>query len=240
MNVGASLTFDAGLLARGWLAVSLAAGSDEALPILCGTLAIETYSDGIRLTSTDRYMLLTAWISADGRDADDERGIEEAPDAVTVARDPDSRGRALLGYLNKLAARALKDSLPVPLVSLHVDVPADDDTSEPSFPGMELRQVILDYPDHEKLALPIVQGEYPNWREIIAGHKPQRTQNVTIAPDLLLRIGKVGKLAGGFVNCTLGGDRGMVAVEVSREDFQPTIRGGIMPIRLAEVEAVAS
>lgn len=232
-----TLTFDAGLLARGWLAASLAVGSDDTLPILTGLL-IESYEDGVRLTSTDRYMVLTTWLSADGREPDDEREVEEAPLRSTVVLDPDGRAKALLSYLRKLSAKAAKDEIPAPLVNLSVGVPADDEGA-PSFPGMELEQVVIDFPDHEKLALPICEGVFPAYRSILLGHEPKRTQTFSFNPELFARLGQVGKITGGFVDCTLAGPDGMVAIEVSGALLPPVIRGGVMPVKKAEIEAAA-
>ena len=225
-----ALTFDAGVLARGWLATTLAAGNDEEVPVLYKTLLVEAYDDGVRLTATDRYMLLTAWLPTIDADPERERGLDEAPDETVIVRDPDGRGRALLSYLRKAAAKAAKDEMPAPRVVLRLNEPVDDG-EEPGFPGMELRQVVIDYPDHEKLALPIVQGDYPSYRTILVTHKPEARQEFALAGEYLARAGQVGKIIGGFVRCIVGAERSMVAVEVS-SDLAPTVRGGIMPIAL--------
>lgn len=235
---GSCLTFDAGLLSRGWLAASLAAGADETLPILDGTLLIETYDDGVRLTSTDRYMLLTTWVAADGSDPDAERSLEEAPTSSTVVRDPDARGRALLSYLKKLSAKAAKDSLPLPMVNLHVGVLADEG-DEAGFPGMELQQVVIDFPEHEKLALPVVHGEFPAYRSILLGHQPKRTAGISLNPELFSRLGQVGKITGGYAQCAFAGPDGGVAVEIAGVLLPPVVRGVLMPVRTAEIEAAA-
>jgi hypothetical protein len=234
-----SLTFDAGLLARGWLATHRATGSDDSTPILCGTLLIETYSDGVRLTATDRYMCLTTWVSAAGRDHDDERALDEAPDGVVVVTDPDGRGKALLTYLRKLAAKAAKDEQPAPQVVLHIGVPADDGDA-PGFPGMELLQVVIEYPDHEKLALPIVQGEFPAYRTLLVERKAKATAGLAIAPDILTRLAESAKFVGGWVSCTFAGPHSPISVSVDGSLAGPLVRGCAMPVRAAEVIEVAS
>lgn len=228
--------FDAGTLARGWLAVSLASGSDEATPIIDRTLLVESYHDGVRLAATDRYMVLSAWIPAAGVEA--ERSLDEAPSESVVVRDPDGRGRALLAYLRKLAAKAAKDEIPLPQVALYLNEPVEEGT-EAGFPGMELRQVVIDYPDHEKLALPIVQGEYPAYRSLLLGHTSIATRNVAIAGEFMARLGQIGKILGSHVRCSFAGDTGMVGVEVENALVPPYIRGGVMPVKQAEIEAVA-
>lgn len=232
------LTFDAGLLARGWLATSLATGSDESVPVLYGTLLIETYSDGVRLTATDRYMALTAWVSAVDRDADDERALDEAPNGVVIVRDPDGRGKALLTYLRKVAAKAAKDETPAPQVTLAVNVPADDG-AEPGFPGMELRQVVLDYPEHEKLTLPIVQGEFPAYRSLLIERDSASVAGLNLAADLVNRLGQAAKALGGWLQFGFSGPDSAVAIEIIGALNGPTVRGVVMPIRSASDSAIA-
>lgn len=224
-----TLTFDADVLARGWIATNVATGDDDQHPILCGTLLIEVYSDGVRLTATDRYMLLTTWVSAQGRDTEDERDLDEAPDDVLVVRDPDGRGRALLAYLRKLAVKAAKDELPAPDVQLLLRAPAEEG-DEAGFPGMELECVVIEYPGHEKVSLPIVQGTYPSYRTLLLGHDPKSTRQLAVAGDLLARLGQVTKTTGGYVQCTLAGPRGFVAVEFAGTLPPLPIRGGVMPV----------
>jgi hypothetical protein len=231
-----SLTFDAALLARGWLATVLATGADDSLPILCGTLLIESYPEGVRFAATDRYMALTTWVPRLGSDVDD-MPLDVAPDSSVVVCDPDGRGKALLTYLRKVAKAAAKDSLPMPQVVLHLGVPADDG-DEPGFPGMERLQVVIDYPEHEKLALPIVQGDYPAYRTLLVEQKSKATANLALGPDILLRLAQAAKVVGGFLRCQFSGPDGAVAVEIESDDGA-VVRGVAMPVRLAEIEAVA-
>lgn len=231
-----SLTFDAGLLARGWLATSLASGTDDSIPILCGTLLIESYPEGVRLAATDRYMALTTWVRASSGGVDD-MPLDVAPDSSVVVCDPDGRGKALLTYLRKVSTKAAKDDLPLPQIVLHLGVPADDG-DEPGFPGMERLQVVIDYPEHEKLALPIVQGEFPAFRTLLVEQKSKAIPNLAFGADILLRLAQAAKVVGGFLKCEFSGPDGSVAVEVESVDGA-VVRGVAMPVRLAEIEAAA-
>lgn len=232
-----TLTFDAGILARGWLAAHIATGADEEVPVLYGTLLIEKFNSGVRLTATDRTLLLSAWVPCENAVEDPEVGIDEAPETVAIVRDPDGRGKALLTYLRKLAARAAKDELPPPLVALHLGVPAEEG-DEPGFPGMELEQVVIDYPDHERVALPTVDGAFPNYRGLLLAHEAKRMDAVRLGGDNMARLGQVAKTVGGFVHCTFGGAKKAVAIQCG--DLPPVVRGVVMPIAVAEIEAVAS
>jgi len=228
-----SLTFDAGYLARGWLATHLATGADEETPVICGTLLIETFTDGVRLTATDRTILLSTWVPCTNDDP--EPSLDVAPDGVAVVRDPDGRGKALLSYLRKLAAKAAKDGAPAPLVTLHVGVPAEEGDAA-GFPGMELDTVVIDYPEHERVVLPTVNGTFPDYRTLLFGHTAKRTDIIGLSSDNFLRLGQAAKILGGFIRCSFAGTKSAVGVEIG---VAPSVRGVVMPIAIAEIEQVA-
>lgn len=226
-------TFDAGLLARGWLATHLATGVDEDTPILYGTLLIEMFTDGARLTATDRTLLLSTWVPCTNAVDEPIPPLDVAPESVTVIRDPDNRGKALLSYLRKLAAKAAKDDQPAPLVTLNIGVPADEG-DESGFPGMELEQVVIDYPEHERVALPTVNGTFPDYRTLLLRHESKRTDVVHLGAENLRRLGEVGRIIGGYIRCGLSGTKGAVALEIGE------VRGVVMPVAVAEIVSVAS
>lgn len=232
-----SLTFDSGLLARGWLATHLATGNDEETPILYGTLYIETYATGVRLTATDRTILLSAWVPADTAATVDEPPLDEAPESTAVVRDPDGRGKALLSYLRKVAAKAAKDEIPAPLVTLNVGV-AVEEGAEAGFPGMELEQVVIDYPEHERVALPIVDGTFPDYRALLARHEAKSTAHVAFGAENMTRLGQVAKVIGSFVRCSLSGPNGAVSLDCG--SLPPFIRGVVMPVAVVEEARAAS
>jgi hypothetical protein len=233
-----TLTFDAGVLSRGWLATHLATGTDEEVPALYGTLLIETFAEGVRLTATDRTLLLSTWVPADDpAEAHDDIPLDIAPVSTTLIRDPDGRGKALLTYLRKVSAKAAKDELPIPQIDLHIGVPAEDG-DEPGFPGMELQTVVIDYPEHERVVLPTVEGTFPDYRQLLIGHEAKRMDSVRLGGDNMARLGQVAKTVGGFVHCTFGGPKKAVAVQCG--DLPPVVRGVVMPIAVAEIASVAS
>jgi hypothetical protein len=235
MTPETTLTFDAGLLARGWLSAFLATGSDPEVPVLYQTLRLEAFGDGIRLTATDRYMLLSAWIPT--VDGIGERGIDEIPDHSLTFCDHDTRAKGFVSYLKKLADRAVKEDRPAPQVNLRLGVAADEGDS-PGFPGMELEQVAIEFPDSETVRLGVVEGEYPAWRALLADHKPVKADNFALNPDLLSRVSALGKIHGAYLRFTLGGARKMLLLEPVT-DVPPVIRGGLMPVTLKAAEAVA-
>lgn len=236
MSEQQTLTFDAGILARGWLSAFLASGSDtEGVPIICQTLNLEVFGEqGVRFTATDRYMLLTAWVPTLATNSEAaEPSLDESPDLSLTFRDHDGRAKGLLTYLLKLAKRAAKDDLPMPTVELRLGVHADEGNA-PSFPGMEREQVALDYPGSESVRCDLVEGNYPDFRAILLSHKPTRADHVVLNPDLLGRIAAIGKLYGSHLRFTHGGTGKMVALAPVVEDMPPILRGGLMPVRMAE------
>lgn len=91
------------------------------------------------------------------------------------------------------------------------------------------RRVVRGLTDEQKRAHAIAANVY---RRSLT--RDQRREMVRFA-----RLGQVGKITGGFVDCTLAGPDGMVAIEVSGALLPPVIRGGVMPVKKAEIEAAA-
>lgn len=235
-----SLTFDAGLLARGWLAAYLATGNDEAVPALYRSVLVEVYDDGVRLTSSDRIMLLSAWVPVfkDGGYLQEEPpGIDVAPNHVSIARDVDLRAKALLGYLRRVAAKAAKDELPKPTVDLHVGVEAEDLGEEVAFPGMELEQVVLDFPGRERVALPTVNSNFPDYRKLLAEHRAKRTDKIVLGVENSVRVGQAAKILGQHVRYSFSGATGAISVDIG--DVAPLVHGIVMPVRRGEEGAAA-
>lgn len=233
MTPATTLNFDGGILARGWLSAFLAASQDPEQPVLDRTMHLEVYSDGIRLSATDRYMLLSAWIPS--LDGFAERALDEAPDHTLVIRDEDARAKGLMSYLRKLSAKAAKDELPPPEVRIRLGVEAEEG-AEPGFPGMELEQVAVELPGAEALRLPVVDGTYPAWRTILLAHKPGKVGAVGLNPEILGRFASLGKIHGGFLRCTFSSPKTMALLEPAGglTENPPIIRGGFMPVRLDE------
>jgi hypothetical protein len=225
------ITLDAGMLARGWLSVATAnekaAGSNR--PALWRTVCIQQYTHGLRLSATDSYMLLHAWVPEKDYEYDLEPELDEIPFATAVAIDQYSRGAGLLQYLLTLSKSEDHKGLEV---TVHMNVPWQDDDVDPAdkqLDGFAALAVRIEYPDNERVQLPVYEGNYPTLAPLL-GRKGVRTEGVALAQRMCARLGKAaaphGELA--LVRCRFTGRNKPVLVEFGDE---PTVRGLAMPCR---------
>jgi hypothetical protein len=222
--------FDARTLARGWLSVALASSKDEDRPALNRTVCIESFSEGLRLTSTDSYMLLTAWVPNIDHDLDPAPGLDERPYAVAVAMDPHGRAKGFMAHALKLASAA-RDAAGV--VAVKVDLGVIDEIDEPghlSLAGFEVPYVVLELPhEAERLKLRTYEGQYPAWRPILAGFAPEPTDRITLNPELLGRLAKIDKIQPGtYLRFQWNGPTSAAYVETV--NGWPDVEGILMPI----------
>ena len=241
------MRFDAPTLALAWLSVAQASGSDVNLPTLDRTVALELYDDGVRLLATDRYVLLTAWVpTLGGR----EHGphVSEVPNRTVVTQDSDARGKGLLGYAIKLAKLG-KPAEEKPygdlVVELELDVrlPAGVDEDTP-LEGLEPTYAVLTIPDTERVLLPIVVSDYPDWRPLLHDFEPVTTTRIGLPLERLARLGALGKWNAGPLRWTFGGPDKVALLRLEPEDERrtrdrkgaehqrrPVIDGLVMPAR---------
>lgn len=219
--------YNAGTLAKAWLSVAFASGSDPDIPILNRTVFIERFASGLRLVATDRYLLLTAFVPTIQHE--DEDGPDEyvVPDETAIAIDLDGRARGLLGYLLRQTRKAEKDGNPPILVSLALNVTDDADT--PTLAGLESRYVRIEYEAQERVQLEVYGGEYPDWRSMVIGFEAQQTASIALNPDILGRLARAGKLLDNApVSWEFGGSRRPASVLLSA--ITPRVSGVLMPM----------
>jgi hypothetical protein len=224
--------FDGDEFARAWLSVALASGNDKDLVQLHKTVAIEEYPTGVRLVSTDRFILLTAWVpSTDAGSA--EPLLDEVPDRTVIARDADGRGKSLLSYVLKLVRREREDypDAEIPLtLTFDARLPAGHPGGDDALDGMEPTYVVLEVPDTERVYLETVaMVSYPSWRALVDGFSAETTKVVSFATDRLHRLGKVGAYHDGPIDWTFGGAERAAFIEV--RDSNPHVQGVVMPVR---------
>lgn len=219
--------------AAGWLSVRAAASTDKDRPQLCKTVYVEQFSTGVRLVATDSYMLLTTWVPAEGHQMDAEPDLDEAPMVSAVVIDNDGRGKSILAHLLVLGKRSLHEDYngPEPMVSLDLGQTFVDDETEPTLVGMQARYAVIEIPDHERVKLSLYDGEYPNWRPIVAGFTPDSTGTIALNPDILKRLVKVAGYHGGTatIGWMFGGSEKMAQVRINESG--PHIHGAVMPCR---------
>lgn len=228
-----SVTVDASTLARGWLSVSTAAATKmEDRPALHRTVNIERHAHGLRLTSTDGYMLLTAWIPERDYDLDEVPGLDEVPVSTATAIDEYGRGAGLLSHLLRLAKP--KDDEPPKeldvLVSLNVpwqsDVP-DDEMQLEAFPALA---VTIEHPEHERVQLSVYDGNFPSFKTVLADHRSQKIESIAIGQWIAQRLAKAARPHGDItpIRCAFSGKTKAISVTFGSE---PEITGLVVPVR---------
>jgi hypothetical protein len=222
-------TFDATLLARGWLSVAIASSKDAERPVLHRTVYVEHYPEGVRLLATDSYIFLRAWVPAVDREHDPEPGLDEVPVSTAIAIDSDSRAIGFMKYALVRAKQAAQvhESVEVTLNLGVVDQTASIGT--PSFGGMESRWVVMEMPDVEKVKLLCCEGVWPNWRLLGAGYEPEKTETVALAPDRLLQVARLAKVNDAMIGWQFCGVNRAARIFVL--ESEPAVEGLVMPCR---------
>lgn len=221
--------FDAMHLAPMWLSVACASAKAPGRPVLDRTISIEAFREGMRLTATDSYVLLTAWVPHIDHGPAGDPGFDAVPYATATAIDSHGRGRGLIGHAFGLAAARQQDEDPEPLeMSVLLGVVDEVDEDDRSmFAGMEAPFVIIELPGSERVKLRTYEGEYPNWRPLLCRHSEVETGGVGLSAE---RLGQMAKLAKYHplnpLRFTFGGDGKPIRVEVTDR----AIEGIVMPV----------
>lgn len=229
-------TFDGPTLAHAWLSVYAAAATHKLdHPALFKTVALEEHPTGIRIVATDRFVLLTAWVSDLEHHYEGPPSFDQAPDRVVVARDADGRGRGLLGYVISLATRDTSPEDYVPgQVPLRIDFdvkmpPGSAPVAQEAFEGMDPTYTVLSVPDVEKVYLEVYPGPFPDWRPIVWSHKPKSARQVRLNPETLERLAKIRKHAAGPLAWEFGGEDKTALVSFPESD--PFVHGAVVPMK---------
>jgi hypothetical protein len=221
-------TFDAGLLSAGWLSVVLASVKDKDRPILSNTVHVELYPDGVRLSATDSYVVLTCWVPHFADELAPEPAADEAPVARAIAMDPYGWAKGLFGHLLSLARE--EDAEPIE-VRLNIGLlPQDRSGSTLEFDGFEARWVIIEHPDHERVTLEVHEGDYPNWRKALGSFTAVKTAAVALNPEIVGRLAKLGKYHGDKPLVWRWGAESKAALVEVGHSF-PFVSGAAMPVR---------
>jgi hypothetical protein len=231
--VAVSVTVDAATLARGWLSVATAAGGTQddakSRPQLYRTVDIEQHAHGLRLTSTDGYMLLTTWIPERNYELDEPAGLDELPYATAVAIDEYHRGAGLLAHLLKLTK---PDDAPKDLdVTVQLNVPWQaDGGGDLKLEGLDALAVTVEHPGHERVQLAVYEGGFVRWRTLVLGTRTVRTEAIGLTQTIAQRLAKAAKPHDEVtvIRCWFGGKE--KPITVSFGDL-PEITGLVMPVR---------
>lgn len=229
------MLFDASTLAKGWLSVAVASRADKDNPLLHHTIRIEMHDTGVRLVATDRFMILNCWVpnlaaQANGDSLLDPALDGEQPDVVAIAQDIHGRGKGLLDHLWKLAEKADPEQGDDDVtVRLDIGKVKELTGGAPVLEGMNVRDVVIEHPDHEKVTLSVYEGEWPEWKRFISEFHAEETAVIALHHDRLGALAHLGKLHGGvpILYRFAGANRGAL-IEVA--ESEPRITGVAMPV----------
>src|SRR3954469_15304678 len=179
-------------LAKAWQATQIAASDDEARPVLYRTALVEVFDGhGVRMVSTDSYILVRAWVPFDLTGDNLEPDLDEVPDETFVVSGKDQRALGLLKYVNKLYEKEQDEALlPQLIVSTRSEIIDDQLT----FDGMEVETLRIAWQDHEEVVLRLVDEGFPTWRNIEAMRNVEATEAISFTPSVLASLGQVGGL----------------------------------------------
>ncbi len=223
--------FNAWQLSRAWQSVALAQGDDDARPALYRTTLIEMYPEGIRLISTDGYILLKGWVPA-ADSLDDEPGADVLPDDVAIASDRDQRVISLMKYAQQLCRHDGVDT-PITIRFGFGEMSGEQGT----IAGLTQTSVWfhLGHDYDERIETPQFEGQFPNWRPLWFGHRHQQTGYISFGAGGILRLGKLSNLWGkAAIEFSLGGSIGVAKVHIKASDV--FVDGLVMPVEGARVD----
>ncbi len=223
-------TYNGAILARAWLSVAVASSTDKQRPQLNRTVSIESYPEGVRLTATDSYVLLTAFVPDIDHHEGDEPEIGEAPVSTAVAMDDYGRAKSFFEHVLTLDDEAQEDEYADrPEVELTLGV-IDTLDGGAAFAGMEALYVVVEMLDRERLKLRTYESAYPNWRRAWSAFSPVTTGAIALNPTIVGRLAKVAKLHNDApLLWTFGGATKAAMIEFS--ESIPAVSGVVMPIR---------
>lgn len=226
------MEFNAHTFAKSWLSVAVAAGDDKERPALHRTTLMEEYDDGVRLVSTDGYLLLRAWVPFLDRPPQiAEPPLDELPNSVAVCADKDGRVKSLMAYtLNQTRDEDNE-------VWLSTEIVQDDDDVQATLEGLAASRIKMQVLSRyaEAIESPIYEGTFPNWRPLFAGHVWHSTPIVGLSAYTIGKMAKLASLWGkASVEFLLGGKVGVTRINiVNTGGDHVNVDGLVMPIRLA-------
>lgn len=227
----APIDLSARRFALAWRAVQAAASTDSDRPQLNRTTLIEHHGNGVRLVSTDSYLLLWAWCPTSTGDMLDDftaPDLDEAPAASVLVADPSGLPAALVKHLVKTTKLDGSTFDRKSLVHLEVGTfLAEDGQAQPSLSPDLDRPGLVIHAFGETVVAPIVEVEFPEWRDVARARPVKSAARVGLAPRYMTRLGGI----------TVDDHRGLwfsflgkahgIAVDVPG---WPSIHGRVMPL----------
>lgn len=224
------MKLDGGAFASAWLNTALASSDDSNRPALFRTVVVEQYHEryrkGVQLLATDSHLMLGAFVPIEGGEADVlPPTVDEAPTAdEVVVIDVNLRLQALLRYVLKEATMADKEGWPGPIVQ--ISIRSNETDAEPTLSPELDRLSFMVETDAERIALPVYEGGFPNWRSMLTNGAHKATKTIGYEPELLGRFGKLTRVPGP-IRFDHRGPNGLVSI--SAPNSGSYLFGGLAP-----------
>lgn len=219
--------FNAWQLSRAWASVALAQGTDDARPALYRSTLIEMFDSGIRLVSTDSYVLLKAWVANEEFEGEPEPPVDELPVDVAICSDRDHRVLALMKYVQGITKQDGADSS----ISMKMGLGEATEGRQSTLEGLSQSTVWFHLTEQydERIESPVFEGVFPNWRPLWAGHRWTPTSLVGFGANGILRLGKLSQLWDkAVIEFELGGSTGVSKINIVAPDV--FVSGLVMPV----------
>lgn len=220
-------------LAPAWLSVVLAASSEAKDLQLYRSAEIEFHPTGIRVTATDRYMLLTCWVPAVGEEDTRPPGIDESPLRTVVVRDTAGRGAGLMQYVRKELLAEDQPPEEAPEVVLSLDKAEGGHwrgAHTLALDGLDQEALAIEVPDRERVRLPLFEGEWVPWRVLATDWIGRDTAAMAFRPSIMGRLARLGPLhADADLAYYWGGPESAARVAIGSPPLEVT--GLVMPVR---------
>lgn len=200
--------------ATGWVNSFLASGTDEDRPVLCQTLSLEWYDQGLHIVGSDGTALFRSWVPCEPETKWPPHRYE--PERQVIVMDTEGFGLAFMRSL----LRVTNDEAHAHEELTVTTAPADEGATLSLGAAFTNERLIL-RACGQRIDLRLREDKYPNWRGLQLGiDDDDRVAGFVIASRLFAMVGKLKGVAA--IDVKLHGDRKMIAFEA---DGDAPVRG---------------
>lgn len=220
-------TVDARRAAMAWLNAFLASGQDKQRTTLFRTLSLEFHPEGIQFVAVSGIALFRTWvprIELPGPVA--WPANSETPRRVVTVMDVEKFGLSFMKTLHQLTAGEDRQG-----EQMAISIAPMDEGATLSLGAEFTKERVVIRTCGQRLDLPVMDGEYPNWRRLQLGiDERERVEDLILAPALM---GAIGKLLGvSAVRLAFHGKEKQVGFEAAESPGGlAVVRGVLMPMR---------
>lgn len=189
------ITLPAEFVIPAWRNAYLDSSDDKDRDMLYRTVLVEWYPDGLRFVGTDGFVLVASYAARDRRATSHTApDHDEAPLGSVVAIAAD---RLMADFLKHRASEVKafereNDPGPGPIdITFSLGTIDEPDSAQQQLDlGEDLRRLIMSC-ESERIALPLHELEYANWRTVLAGYTPAPRAKVKTSAALYARLGQL-------------------------------------------------